>query len=169
MLTRQTQPLMRAPCLFSTYRYQECKFLDLPQLGLCYVLQCGGKVTTLLRKNGLLIFVFQNDKLLSKFSVQRVQCITSSSPRQPLLNSTPATKKISSRGGNRSRDSITHKEAAGGTNRTPCTVLRCVSEGMYDYLISVSLYKKIFFERVSESNIHIPIKVVLLLSRYKNK
>jgi hypothetical protein len=66
VLTRQTRPLTRAPCLFSTYRYQECKFLDLPQLGLCYVLQCGGKVTTLLHKNGVPIFVFQNDKLLSK-------------------------------------------------------------------------------------------------------
>jgi hypothetical protein len=56
---------MRAPCLFCTYRYQQCKFLDLPQAGLCYVLQYGGKVTTLLYKNGVHIFVLQKDKLLS--------------------------------------------------------------------------------------------------------
>jgi hypothetical protein len=67
VLTRQTQSLMGAPYLFSTYRYQQCKFLDLPQPGLYCALQCGGKVTTLLHKNGVPLFMLQKDKLLLSF------------------------------------------------------------------------------------------------------
>jgi hypothetical protein len=134
---------MRAPCLFSTYRYQQCKFLDLPQPGLCYVLQCGGKVSTLLHKNGVPIFVFQNDKLLSKLYSSELSALL---PHHHVSRSSillqlqrKLVREAETEVGTATLYFITHKVAAGVTNRTPCTVLRCVSEGMC--LHSVRLVK----------------------------